>query len=193
MSVMSIGYNFFLLKHGGTTAVAAFSVIMYVDSIIGMLVFGMCDAMQPALSYCYGAKLFEKIKALLKRIGIASLILSALSTLFMFFLGPIVAPIFVKPEDTDLLKVSIIAMKFFSLSYMTGWIDMCFSSVFTALERPARSFVTSLFGTIIFPFLFLFILPNFWDLNGIWLTPLFSCTVSAMFTFILIKTMKLQK
>ncbi|MBR5314099.1 MAG: MATE family efflux transporter, partial [Clostridia bacterium] len=192
MSVMSIGYNFFLLKYGGTTAVAAFSVIMYVDSIIGMLVFGMCDAMQPALSYCYGAKLFEKIKALLKRIVIASLILSALSTLFMFFLGPIVAPIFVKPEDTDLLKVSIIAMKFFSLSYMTGWIDMCFSSVFTALERPARSFVTSLFGTIIFPFLFLFILPNFWDLNGVWLTPLFSCTVSAMFTFILIKTMKLQ-
>ena len=193
MSVMSIGYNFFLLKHGGTTAVAAFSVIMYVDSIIGMLVFGMCDAMQPALSYCYGAKLFEKIKALLKRIVIASLILSAHSTLFMFFLGPTVAPIFVKPEDTDLLKVSIIAMKFFSLSYMTGWIDMCFSSVFTALERPARSFVTSLFGTIIFPFLFLFILPNFWDLNGVWLTPLFSCTVSAMFTFILIKTMKLQK
>ena len=44
MSVMPIVYNFFLLKHGGTTGLAAFSVVMYVDSIIGMLVFGMCDA-----------------------------------------------------------------------------------------------------------------------------------------------------
>ena len=44
MSVMSIVYNFFLLKYGGTTGLAAFSVVMYVDSIIGMLVFGMCDA-----------------------------------------------------------------------------------------------------------------------------------------------------
>ena len=38
---------------------------------------------------------------------------------------------------------SIIGMKLFSLSYLTGWVDMCFSSYFTALERPARSMLTS--------------------------------------------------
>lgn len=43
VSIMSMAYNFFLLKYGGTTGVAAFSVIIYVDSIIRMMVFGMCD------------------------------------------------------------------------------------------------------------------------------------------------------
>lgn len=190
MSVMSIAYNFFLLKYGGTIAVAAFSVIMYVDSIIGMLVFGMCDALQPAISYCYGAGLMDKVKAIFRRIVMGAVVLSTASLLFMFFVGQFVAPLFVKPEDTELLKVSIIGMMLFSLSYLTGWVDMCFSSYFTALERPGRSLLTSFFGTLVFPIGFLFVLTPFWGLTGVWVNPVISCTASAIATCILYATMK---
>ena len=145
----------------------AFSVVMYVDSFIGMLTFGMCDALQPAISYCYGAGLMSKVKAIFKRIVIGSAVLSVASLLFMMFVGQYVAPLFVKPEDTELLAVSINGMKLFSLSYLTGWVDMCFSSYFTALERPARSLITSFFGTLVFPIGFLFILTPIWQLNGV--------------------------
>ena len=192
MSIMSIFYNFFLLKHGGTTAVAAFSVIMYVDSFVGMLVFGMCDSLQPAISYCYGAERMDKVKAILKRIVIGSVVLSAVSMLFMLYAGPYVAPLFVKPEDTTLLAVSIVGMKFFSFSYLTGWVDMTFSSYFTAVERPGRSLLTSFFGTLVFPIGFLFILSPIWGLNGVWLTPLFSCTASAILTVFLVATLKFR-
>ncbi len=190
MSVMSIVYNFFLLKYGATTAVAAFSVIMYVDSIIGMLVFGMCDALQPAISYCYGANLLYKVKAIFRRILLGAVILSIASMLFMFFAGQYVAPLFVKPEDKELLAVSIVGMKLFALSYLTGWVDMCFSSYFTALDRPIRSLLTSFFGTLVFPVAFLFLLTPIWQLNGVWLTCIASCTASAMFTLCLALTMK---
>lgn len=193
MSVMSIVYNFFLLKHGGTTGLAAFSVVMYVDSIIGMLVFGMTDAQQPAISYCYGAGLIEKVKAMFRRIILGAIVLSVASLLFMMFLGQYVAPLFVRPEDSELLAVSIVGMKLFSLSYLTGWVDMCFSSYFTALERPARSLLTSFFGTLVFPIGALFILTPFLELNGVWLSALVSCTISAIFTTMLYLTMKLNK
>ena len=193
MSIMSIVFNFFLLKYGGTTGVAAFSVIMYVDSIIGMLVFGMADSLQPAISYCYGAGLMGKVKAIFHRIIVGAIVLSAASLLFMMFLGQYVAPLFVKPEDTDLLSVSIIGMKLFSLSYLTGWVDMCFSSYFTALERPARSMLTSFFGTLVFPIAALSILTPFLKLNGVWLSSLASCTASAVFTIILYFTMAKKK
>ena len=193
MSVMSVVYNFFLLAYGGTTGLAAFSVVMYVDSFIGMLTFGMCDALQPAISYCYGAGLMSKVKAIFKRIIIGSAVLSAASLLFMMFVGEYVAPLFVKPEDTELLAVSIIGMKLFSLSYLTGWVDMCFSSYFTALERPARSLITSFFGTLVFPIGFLFILTPMWQLNGVWLSAFFSCTASAIVTIILALTMKKKR
>ena len=189
MSVMSIVYNVFLLKHGGTTGLAAFSVVMYVDSIIGMLVFGMTDAQQPAISYCYGAGLMDKVKAMFRRIILGAVVLSLASLIFMMFAGQYVAPLFVKPEDTKLLTVSIIGMKLFSLSYLTGWVDMCFSSYFTALERPARSMLTSFFGTLVFPIGTLFALTPTLELNGVWLSALASCTLSAIFSLILYFTM----
>jgi putative MATE family efflux protein len=190
MSIMSIVFNFFLLKYGGTTAVAAFSVIMYVDSIVGMLVFGMSDSLQPAISYCYGAGLMDKVKAIFRRVIWGAVMLSAASLLFMFFAGQYVAPLFVKPEDTELLKVSIIGMKLFSFSYLTGWVDMSFSSYFTALERPARSMLVSFFGMLIFPIVALFVMTPFLELNGVWLSSFVSCTASAVFTIILALTMK---
>ena len=190
MSVMSIVFNFFLLAYGGTTAVAAFSVIMYVDSIVGMLVFGTCDSLQPAISYCYGAGLLHRARAIFKRVVLGSVFLSVLSLIFMFFAGELVAPLFVKPEDTELLAVSVVGMKLFSFSYITGWVDVCFSSYFTALERPARSMLISLFGTLVFPIASLFVMTPFFELNGVWLSALVSCTASAIFTFALYLTMK---
>jgi len=189
MSIMSIVFNFFLLKYGGTTAVAAFSVIMYVDSFVGMFLFGMADSLQPAISYCYGAGLMDKVKAIFRRIILGAVVLSVASLLFMMFAGQYVAPLFVKPEDTELLKVSIIGMKLFSLSYLTGWVDMCFSSYFTALERPGRSLLTSFFGTLVFPIGALFLLTPTLKLNGVWLSSVTSCTISAVFTILLYLTM----
>ena len=190
ISIMAVAYNFFLLKYGGTTGLAAFSVIMYVDSIIGMLVFGMCDALQPAISYCYGAGLNDKVKAIFKRIILGAIVLSAASLLFMMYVGQYVAPLFVKPEDTELLAVSITGMKLFSLSYITGWVDMCFSSLFTALERPVRSLLTSFFGTLVFPIGFLFVLTPIWQLNGVFLTAFFASSASAVVTTLFALTMK---
>jgi Na+-driven multidrug efflux pump len=109
----------------------------------------------------------------------------------MMFLGQYVAPLFVKPEDTELLAVSIIGMKLFSLSYLMGWVDMCFSSYFTALERPARSMLASFFGTLVFPIGALFALTPFLELNGVWLSSVAACSASAIFTLILALTMKI--
>ena len=125
-----------------------------------------------------------------RRIILGAIVMSAASLLFMMFLGQYVAPLFVKPEDTELLAVSIAGMKLFSLSYLTGWVDMCFSSYFTALERPARSMLTSFFGTLVFPIAALFALTPMLKLSGVWLSAFASCTISAIFTVILYFTMK---
>ena len=192
VSVMSVVMNLFLLKYGGMTAVAAFSIVMYVDSIVGMLNFGICDSLQPAISYCYGANLIDRMKAIFRRVVIASVVTSLVAFLFMLFAGPHVATVFIKPEDTDLLEVSRTAIRIFSFSYIVGWIDMCFSSFFTALDRPVRSFVVSLFGTLVFPVAFLFVLTAIWDLNGVWLMAGVSAAASGVLTLVLARTLKFK-
>ena len=191
-SVMSVVMNLFLLKYGGTTAVAAFSIVMYVDSIIGMLNFGICDSLQPAISYCYGAKDIKRVKSIFKRVLTATTIISVASFLFMFLIGPYAARIFIKPGDTVLLKMSVTAVKIFALSYLAGWIDMTFSSLFTSLERPIRSLLVSLMGTMVLPIVFLFTFTQIWGLTGVWLMAPTSAAVSGAFTIILAKTMKIE-
>ena len=192
-SVMSIVMNLFLLKYGGTTAVAAFSVVMYVDSIVGMLNFGLCDSLQPSISYCYGAGLMHRVKEIFRLVLIAASSASLAAFLFMLFAGPHIAPVFIKPGDTGLLAVSITAIKLFSFSYIIGWIDMCFSSYFTALDRPGRSLIVSVFGTIVFPIAFLFALTSKWGLNGVWIMPAAAGTASAVLTLILAYTLNSSK
>ncbi|MBR4414069.1 MAG: hypothetical protein IKS59_01925, partial [Aeriscardovia sp.] len=190
-SVMSIVMNLFLLKYGGTTAVAAFSILMYVDSIIGMMNFGICDSLQPAISYCYGAGNVRRMKEIFMRVLMSTIIVSIISFLFMLLAGPFVAPLFIKESDTHLLDVSIVAIKIFSFSYFVGWTDMCFSSYFTALDKYGRSLIVSIFGTLVFPIIFLVILSSLFGLNGVWLTASASGTASGILTIILYKTMKL--
>lgn len=191
-SVMSVVMNLFLLKYGGTTAVAAFSIVMYVDSIIGMMNFGICDSLQPAISYCYGAGMLERMRAIFKRVIIATIAVSAVSFLFMLFVGPHAAILFIKGSDKELLKVSITAIKLFSFSYLVGWIDMCFSPLFTALDRPGRSFLVSLFGTLLFPIVFLFVLNAVWGLDGVWLMASIAALASGILTLILFKTLRIK-
>ena len=128
VSVMSIVFNLFLLRFGGTTAVAAFAIVMYVDEVVGMLNFGISDSMQPAISHCYGAGLIDRTKALFKRAAAASGVTSAVAFILMLFAGPLLAEVFVKPGDEELLAMSVAAIRVFSLSYLVGCVDSSFSS-----------------------------------------------------------------
>ena len=193
VSIMSIVFNSFLLVYSGSTAVAAFSIIMYVDNIVANIALGINDSLQPAISYCYGAGLIRRVKAIFRRIIIATVILYGVTFVFMMFASEYVVPLLVNPDDIELLSLSIIGMRFFSLSYLFGWIDMCFSSYFTALERPARSLLSSFFGTLFFPIASLSIMSSLYGITGVWLSAFLSSTVSAIFSMILYITMKLRR
>ena len=89
--------------------------------------------------------------------------------------------------------MNVIAIRLFAFSYLGGWIDMCFSSFFTALDRPGRSLLVSLFGTLVFPVFFLFLLSSLWGLNGVWLMPAVSTAASGILTLTLARTLRIEK
>lgn len=189
-SIMSVVMNLFLLRFGGTTAVAAFSIVMYVDEILGMITFEISDAMQPAISYCYGAKATDRVRAIFKIVLVSTIILSVLAFVLMFLAGPQLAKIFIKPGDVQLLAMSVIAVKIFAFSYLAGWMDTCFASLFTALDLPGRSLLVSVFGTMVFPIAFLFILTPVWGLNGVWLMAPASAFASGIVTLLLARSLR---
>lgn len=189
-SVFSFILNIVLLSVGGATAVAAMSVVMYVESLVASMLFGMVDSIQPAISYCNGAGLYKKVWTLEKWVLAVAAVLSLAVCLILRYCGAFVVPFFVKPGDTELLILSIHAMSLYSLSYLVNWVDGCLSGFLTALGQAGRSLIVSVMGTLVFPLAGLLIMVPSMGLDGVCLMPLLSGAVNALLAIVLVITMK---
>ena len=169
-SLCMVMFNAVLMRLGGYIAVAAFSVVMYVDSVVKSMLFGMADSVQPALGYNYGAGELKRVFALERRVQAAALMLSVTAMGLMLLFGPRLASLFVAGDDQALMALSLRAMRLFSISYLVSWCGMVSSSFFTALNRPVFSLALSLCATLVFPILGLAFLPGVWGLDGVWLS-----------------------
>lgn len=189
-SIFSFILNIVLLSLGGATAVAAMSVVMYAESLAASVIVGICESMQPAISYCQGAGLKKRMYALEKRVLFSAAVLSVLSCLLLRYCGRWIMPFFVKAGDTELLALSIHAMSLYALSYLVNWIDGCLSAFLTALGQVGRSFAVSIMGTLIFPLTGLAVLVPMLGFDGVCLMPLFTGAISAVLAIVLVTTIK---
>lgn len=187
-SIFSFILNIVLLSIGGATAVAAMSVVMYVESIASMMISGMSDSMQPAISYCHGAGLKKRVYALEKRVLVLAAVLSLIACLLLRYGGAWVVPFFVKSGETELLALSIHVMSLYALSYLVNWVDGCLSGYLTALGQAGRSFIVSIMGTLVLPLVGLAVLVPPLGLAGVCLMPLFAGVLNAVLSIVLVLT-----
>lgn len=99
-------------------------------------------------------------------------------------------PFFVKPGETELLALSIHAMRLYALSYLVNWADGCLSGYLTALGQAGRSFIASIMGTLVLPLAGLAVLVPPLGLDGVCLMPLFAGVLSAVLSLVLVLTIK---
>ena len=191
-SLLAVIINVILLRLGGATAVAAVAIVEYVQSLTGMLIYSASDALQPAISYCFGAGLYKRMKDMQKTVMAAAAILSLLAMVFLLTGGRLILPLFIKDGDAALFDMSWRAMRFFALSYLVSWIELTLSGYLTALEKPMQSLLLSLLGTLIFPLLFLAILVPVLGLDGVWLMSAVAGTFSAIVAIIIVKRAHIQ-
>ena len=191
-SLMAIILNVILLRLGGSMAVAAVSIVEYIESLTGMVIYSMTDALQPAISYCFGAGLKQRMKQIQKTVMGAAAILSLLAMLFLLLGGQYLLPLFVKDGDTALFDMALRAMRLFALSYLVSWIDTTISCYLTALEKPWHSLAMSFLGILAYPLLCLAVMVPRWQLDGVWLFPFVSGILSAATAIIIVKSIKIQ-
>ena len=71
---------------------------------------------------------------------------------------------------TELLDLTIIALRIYSLSYILNWFNIFASSFFTALNDGFVSALISFLRTFLFQVIMILTLPLIWGLNGIWIS-----------------------
>ena len=186
-SLFAVIVNVVLLRLGGSTAVAAVSVVEYIGSLTGMVLHVITEALQPAVSYCFGAGLTARYKKIQKAIMLSSAVFSVLAMVFLLTGGRFLLPFFVMDGDNDLYTMAWRAVQFYALSYLVGWIDGTLSSYMTALEKPWHSLSISLLSTFVFPIIMLAVLVPFWGLDGVWILNFAAGILSASAAVIIVK------
>ena len=185
----SILMNVVLLHVGGHTAVTVYGILMYAGDILQQLLYGTCDSLQPAIGYNWGAGSIQRVKSIAKCCLAAGAVISIGGTLIMLFCPEVIATLFLKENEKDLMAMSAYALQIYSLTYLTRWFGFAMQSFLIALEKPLPATILSVANAFVFPVALLAVL---WPLklDGIWLnTPITSALV-ALLAFLLFICMK---
>lgn len=183
-SVVSMIYNFQLMKFAGEDGVAAYGVLMYVQFVFIALFIGYAIGSAPIIGYHYGAMNHNELKNMLEK----SLVIMGVSGIIMATLAQVLASPLAKVfvgYDEELFNMTVHAFRLFSYSFILAGINIFASSFFTALNNGAVSAAISFLRTLVFQSASVIILPMIFDLDGIWLSitvaEVFALMISAMF------------
>lgn len=184
-SVMSIIMNSFLLHYGGAVGVAAYSIVMYIESLIVPMLFGMIDAVQPVFSYNYGAKNNKRIMTFFKITCTVALSISIVTMIIIFVFPDFLVRMFSSESDIAVIDMAKKALLLYAPSYLFTWFIMTVSGVLTGLEKATESIVLMSAESIILPLFSTLVLTQLIGVYGIFITPTISGAVSIVVSIIL--------
>lgn len=184
-SIMAIIMNSFLLHYGGAVGVAAYSIVMYIESLIVPMLFGMIDAVQPVFSYNYGAKNNKRIMTFFKITCTVALSISIVTMIIIFVFPDFLVRMFSSESDIAVIDMAKKALLLYAPSYLFTWFIMTVSGVLTGLEKATESIVLMSAESIILPLLSTLVLTQLIGVYGIFITPTISGAVSIVVSIIL--------
>ncbi len=180
-SLVGMLYNLQLIRFAGENGIAAYGVLMYVSMIFQAIFIGYAVGVSPIVGYHYGAQNHAELKEILKK----SLILTGIASVLMFAAGEGLArplsKLFVGYDET-LLSITLEAFFIYSFSLLLCGIPIFGSSFFTALNDGLTSALISFLRTLVFQVAFVLIMPEIWQLTGIWLSIVFSEVAAVVVT-----------
>lgn len=179
-SVVSMIYNFQLMKYVGEDGVSAYGVLMYVQFIFVAIYIGYAIGCAPITGYHFGARNHNELKNMLRKSSFLSAVSGVVLTILAILLSSPLAKIFVG-YDEELYELTRHAFRLFAYSFLLAGFNIFTSSFFTALNNGAVSAAISFMRTLIFQTSSVLILPIFLGVDGIW----WAITVAEFFAFIL--------
>lgn len=188
--LFSLVMNVLLMRLGGTLAVSTFAVLMYCSDLVQPVLYGLCDSMQPAIGYNWGAASYKRVKTLAKCVFTSTAIVSAAAFALMFSIPRQLASIFVDSSEAALLELSARALRLFSVEFFFWWFGFAAQSFFNAIQKPKNATILTVFTAIVFPLLMVVFL---WPLglDGLWLNQAATYIPVGIIAFVMLR--KTQK
>lgn len=162
-----------LTTYGGDLAVAVYGVVNRAAGLVFMLIFGLCQGMQPIAGYNYGARRSDRLREVYGLTMRVCLILGVFGTLVALLFPRAIISCFNSEEA--ILAMGVPALRY--LMVFTPFIAFTVvnSQLFQSIDKPWIAIVTSLSRQVIFLIPISLILPGIMfrsngdGVTGIWM------------------------
>ncbi|MBR3015271.1 MAG: MATE family efflux transporter [Bacteroidaceae bacterium] len=167
MSVVSMLYNWQLMRYIGEDGVAAYGVIMYVAFILMAMAFGYSMGVSPIVSYNYGSGNHAELQNVFRRSLVLVAIMGAVTVVLAECLATPLSQLFVG-YDEGLFALTRKAFMIYCLSFFLAGFNMFASAFFTALNNGIVSGVIAFGRTMVCETTAVLVLPLLFGMDGIW-------------------------
>jgi Na+-driven multidrug efflux pump len=169
VGITTLIFNYVMIKNFDIEGIAAFTVINYLLMIGIMISFGISDSLQPIISKNFGAKENKRIEEFLKLAFITTGLVGVVMILLIIFTPNTLANIFLEDTNYKTKQIVLSFATFIWIAFLFNGINLVISAYLTAIHKPLASMIIAVSRSFIFPIFFIFTLPFFFDLNGIFM------------------------
>ncbi len=157
-SVISICFNSSLLRYGGDIAVGAMTILTSVMQFAMLPLQGLGQGAQPIISYNYGARNADRVKATFKLLLKSSLCYSALLWAAVMLFPQVFVSMFT--PDPALLAFSKTALRIYMACMVLFGIQIACQMTFTSLGNAKASILVAVMRKFILLIPLIYILPQ---------------------------------
>ncbi len=168
VAITTVMFNYYMMKFVGEQGIAAISIILYAQFLLTAIFMGYSSGIAPVISFNYGSKDYEQLRANFKYSIIFVVGASIIMFVTAFFAKGMIINIFASNEP-EVFAIAYSGFDLFSICYLFAGINIFASSMFTALSNGWISAFISFCRSFVFIILSLLILPNVIDINGVYL------------------------
>lgn len=166
--IVTMMFNWTMLKYVGEDGVAAITIIMYVLMFATSLYTGYTYGVAPMISYYYGEKNREKLKKLIRlSFTVVGVIGGVAMVLSLVITKPLVS-VFARP-DNPVYDLAVTGNRICSLALIVIGVSVFASGMFTALSNGVVSAILAFSRSFLFMVAAMLVLPALFGVTGVWL------------------------
>ena len=176
--IVIIFINNALTRHGGDMAVGAFGITNKIAFLFIMINMGMNQGMFPIAGYNYGARNYDRLLRVMKYTLVVAFSIATLGFIISRTLPYECARLFT--TDETLIRISERAIRINMIAFPVVGIQMVCTGFFQSIGKAKVSMLLSLSRQLLFFLPLLLVLPNFYQVDGVWMAQPISDVISAI-------------
>lgn len=188
-SIMVAVHNALFATYGDMVLIGSYAILGYIVAFYYLIAEGLANAMQPLVSFNYGARKQQNIKHLFN-ITIVSAVGIGVLFLVLLNLFPYHTVSIFNSTDTSLIDNTVLGIRLHLFALFLDGMIVVIAAYYQAIGYTKKALFVTV-GNIAIQLPFLYVLPKLWGVTGVWIAyPISNIVLGVVVAMMIIRDLK---